>query len=313
MCVWSEAPLNGWLLQAIQSSGVEVISVGSPRSDVRMCLGSTDRCLSDLRTFSAAMHGLPLIFVGFGNSAARQAIAKNHPRVFTTEPWMGLAEDRHEPRDEVLLPGLALDGRFMQAADIFSQSGSPDVAQISSLGCLDSGSILARIQEAASILIQWMGLPERVSACVGGGRIQRAGDEHPDSSSRSFRSWVGSFALTCQFSDGRAGLILASNQHPAWSRAALACGRFGAVRVDDTMLEWRDGANKLIECVEPAPSETEVIDQGSLTAHTLRDGDAVAQITAINRLHCRSFVEAACLSAFTRESESPLKMAEIFG
>jgi len=151
----------------------------------------------------------------------------------------------------VPLPGIPIDGRFWQANEIFAQSASPDIAQITSLGSIAHGSILARIQEAADILLKWMGVPN-------------SSDEHPDSASRSLRLWVGSFALTCQFSDGRAGLIMASNQHPTWCRKALACGPFGAVQVDDATLDWRDAANALLEHTAPAPSEWESGDHVSL-------------------------------------------------
>lgn len=290
-----------------------MIAVGSPHADVRSCFGCEDESFSDLRVFSSQMRRIPLLFVGFGNSAAQTAIASNHPIVFSTEPWLGNLIGSASDIGEVPLPGIPMDGRFWQASDIFAQSASPDIAQITSLGSIAHGSILARIQEAADILLKWMGVPNRVSASVGGPRIQRSSDEHPDSASRSLRLWVGSFALTCQFSDGRAGLIMASNQHPTWCRKALACGPFGAVQVDDATLEWRDAANALLEHTAPAPSEWESGDHVSLIANTLRSGADGRLLGRQNHEHCRAFIEAACLSAFTLESESPAKMAEILG
>lgn len=259
------------------------------------------------------MRGIPLLFVGFGNAAAQTAIATNHPIVFSTEPWLGLLIGSASDIGEVALPGIPMDGRFWQASDIFAQSGSPDIAQITSLGSIAHGSILARIQEAAGILLKWMGVPNRVSASVGGPRISRSSDQNPDSASRSLRSWVGSFALTCQFSDGRAGLIMASNQHPTWSRKALACGPFGAVQVDDATLDWRDAANALVEHTAPELSEWESGDHVSLIAHTLLCGAEGRLLGRQHHQQSRAFIEAACLSAFTLESESPAKMAEILG
>lgn len=313
LCIWSDAPLGEWLMQGIRSSGVEVIAVGSPRSEVRSCFGHDYDSFSDLRIFSGAMRGIPMLFVGFGNAAARTAIASNNPIIFTTEPWLGNFAGIAKDICEVPLPGFPLDGRFAQATDIFAQSGSPDITQITSLGSVEHGSILARIQEAASLLLRWMGVPDRVSASVGGAQIQRTCDEYPDSASRSFRTWIGSFALTCQFSDGRAGLIMASNQHPAWSRSASACGQCGAVRVDDVTLDWRDASNNLIERTVQNPSEWESSDHVSLIAHTLRSSANELLLGRQQHSLSRAFVEAACLSVFTLESESPFKMAEIFG
>jgi len=299
------------LIQAVRSSGLKVIAVGSPHADVRSCFGCDNDSFSDLRVFSSAMRGIPLLFVGFGNSASHTAIGSNHPMVFTTEPWLAPLIGSASDIGEVTLPGIPLDGRLSQASDIFEQSGSPDIAQITSLGSVVHGSILARIQESAGILLKWMGVPDRVSASVGGPRLTRSSDEHPDSASRSLRLWVGSFALTCQFSDGRAGLIMASNQHPTWSRKALACGPFGAVQVDDATLDWRDAANALVEHTAPAPSELESGDYVSLIANTLRSGADGRLLGRQHHEHSRAFIEAACLSAFTLESESPSKMAEI--
>ncbi len=259
------------------------------------------------------MRGIPLLFVGFGNATARTAIASNHPVVFTTEPWRDRFSYGASDINETTLPGIPLDGKFAQATEIFTQAGSPDIAQITSLGSIEHGSILVRIHEAASFLLQWMGLPDRVSASVGGARIARFRDDHPDSASRSFRSWIGSFALTCQFSDGRAGLIMASNQHPSWSRSALACGSFGAVRVDDATLDWRDASNAIIELTGSTPSEMESMDHSAFIGHTLRSGARMLIPNRHNHAQSRAFIEAACLSAFTLESESPSKIAEILG
>lgn len=313
LCIWSADPIAHWIVQAIHASGVAVVSVGSPLTTVRNCLGIEDGESTDLRVFSSAMRGIPLLFVGFGDADARAAVASNHPIVFTTEPWIGRFDSRNNSTAEVSLPGFAIDGRLWQAGEIFSQSASPDIAQISSLGSTEHGSILARIQEASTPLIRWMGVPERVSASVGGPRIQRSWADQPDSASRSMRLWTGSFALTCQYSDGRAGLIMASNQHPAWTRSALACGSFGAVRVDDATLQWRDPSNELLENTLPSASEWASTDLVSIAAHTLATALDELSFTRAHHEKTRAFMEAACLSAFTLESESPFKLAEILG
>lgn len=313
LCIWSDLPLPDWLVQGIRASKLNVVSVGSPRADVRSCLGPDQNSFSDLRVFSTSMRGVPLLYVGFGNAVSQTAIASNHPIVFSTEPWLGDLIGGPSDIGEVTLPGIPLDGRFSQASEIFTQSGSPDVAQITSLGSISHGSILVRIQESAGILLKWMGVPDRVSSAIGGPRIQRSSDDFPDSASRSLRNWIGSFALTCQFSDGRAGLIMASNQHPTWSRNALVCGPFGAVQVDDATLEWRDAANALVEHTAPTPSEWESADHVSLIAHTLRSGVDRRLLGRQHHEQTRAFIEAACLSAFTLESESPYKMSEILG
>lgn len=311
LCIWSADLIAPWIVQSIHTSGVAVASVGSPSAKVRNCLGIADGEVTDLRQFSSAMRGIPLLFVGFGDADARAAIASNHPIVFTTEPWIGHFDIRGSAILEVPLPGFAIDGRLGQAGEIFSQSASPDIAQLTSLGSTEHGSILARIQEAATPLIRWMGVPHRVSASVGGPRMQRSWADQPDSASRSMRLWTGSFALTCQYSDGRAGLIMASNQHPTWTRSALACGSFGAVRVDDAMLEWRDPSNELIESAPPNASDPALTDLASIAARTFATALDELSYSRAHHEQTRAFMEAACLSAFTLESESPFKLAEI--
>ncbi len=105
---------------------------------------------------------------------------------------------------------------------------------------------------------------------------------------------------------------MASNQHPTSSRSALACGRFGAVRVDDASLEWRDSNNALVDRGSQTPSEWESGGHVSVAAASLRGGSAVGRSLARDHgAQCRAFVEAACLSAYTLEAESPFKLAEI--
>ncbi|MSR43792.1 MAG: hypothetical protein EXS15_00320 [Phycisphaerales bacterium] len=312
LCVWSDEVLSDEIVAAVTKSGVEVAAVGSPRGEVRRTFGAADDGLCDLRSFSARMRTIPVLFVGFGLSSTTPALFKSHPTIFTTEPWIAPPPRNLAGRFSVPLPGIPADGRFEQASEIFLQTGPPDVVQISSLGGPASGSILARIQEASNILLHWMGTPDRVSSSIGGGAVQRSQVDQPDCASRSFRKWVGSFAMTCQYANGRAALILASNQHPTWSRDALACGSFGAVRVDDNSLEWRDRSNALIERGALSAGEWGATDYTSLMAHTLR-ADRVDGADRSRSHNCRAFIEAACLSAFTMESESPAKMAEILG
>ncbi len=312
LCIWSESAIPIWIQSAVRQSRRVVMCVGSPSRDVRTTFGADAHELLDFRSFSACAHGTPLLFVGFGSSASRALIARNHPVVFTTEPWFGHHSPSGSGAYEILLPGSPVDGRLAHASEIFSQAGAPSISQITSLGSLEHGSILARIHDAASFLLRWMGTPERVSAAVGGDRRHRTRDDQPDAASRSFRRWVGSFAITCQYADGRAGLIMASNQHPTWSRSALACGDFGAVRVDDATLEWRDAHNAIVDRGAQTPGEWEGACHTSVTAASLRTGSALGRTLAPDQgAHCRAFVEAACLSAYTLEAESPFKLAEI--
>ena len=286
--------------------------VGSTNAENRKSFGPDAQGFDDFRIFSAATRATPLLFVGFGSPSSRALIARNHPVIFTTEPWFGHQTPSGSGAYEILLPGSPVDGRFAHASEIFDQAGAPDIAQITSLGALEHGSILARIYDAAFFLVRWMGTPERVSASVGGDLRHRTRDDQPDAASRSFRMWVGSFAITCQFADGRAGLIMASNQHPTSSRSALACGSFGAVRVDDAALEWRDANNALVDRGVQTPNEWECASHAAVAAASLRSGSAIGRSLARDHgAQCRAFVEAACLSAYTLEAESPFKMAEI--
>lgn len=312
VCIWSDGVLPSWLQSAVRQSHLAVTCVGSTHAEIRNTFGADQHGLSDFRGFSAFSKSSPLLFIGFGSSASRALIARNHPVVFTTEPWFGHSSPSGSGAYEILLPGSPVDGRFAHANEIFEQAGAPDIAQITSLGAVEHGSILARIYDAAYFLLRWMGTPDRVSASVGGDRRHRTRDDQPDAASRSFRLWVGSFAITCQYSDGRAGLIMASNQHPTSSRSALACGQFGAVRVDDASLEWRDANNALIERGHQTPSEWECGGHASVAAASLRSGSALSRSLARDQgAQCRAFVEAACLSAYTLEAESPMKMAQI--
>ncbi len=312
LAIWSEQPLAPWLSRAVQESKLELCSIGSQQLEVRHSLGQCDRGLTDFRSLSAFSKGIPLLFVGFGSPASRALISRNHPLLFTTEPWFGHNPLQGSGAYEILLPGSPVDGRFNHATEIFEQSGAPAIAQVTSLGAVEHGSILSRIHDAAHFLLRWMGTPDRVSAAIGGDRRHRTRDDQPDAASRSFRTWVGSFAITCHYSDGRAGLIMASNQHPNWHRSALACGAFGAVRVDDTSLEWRDPSNAVVDRGSPHLSEWDEGGHPSIAAATLRQGSATSRSLVPDQgLICRAFVEAACLSAYTLESESPSKMVDI--
>ena len=46
LCIWSDAPLADWLIQAVRSSGLKVIAVGSPHIDVRSCSGMSHNLLA---------------------------------------------------------------------------------------------------------------------------------------------------------------------------------------------------------------------------------------------------------------------------
>jgi len=308
--VWSREALPEWVLRGLQRRPLGSVRIGSPLRAVRDSLGAASASASDLRTFCAEHSQSPILHVGFGNSDEENALASHAGALLTTEPWMRQASRERQRTVEMPLPGFPNEGSFAQASAFIAQGMAPELLHAASVAPSNCGSILARLQDVSALLVQWLGMPERVSAASTAERLHRSHESQPDASSRLFRFWEGSISATCAFTDGRTASLAASNRHWHWKRCALVSGSVGAIFVDDQHMEWRSPTHEVLETPAPNCSDGE----DSLPAALLNaalNPPLVPEWTPLMLQRVRAVMEAVCLSARTGEAESPQAMLEV--
>lgn len=310
LAVWSRETLPDWVIRGLQGRPVGSVRLGSPLRAVRDALGAASASASDLRSFCAAHAHVPIVHVGFGNTDEEHALASHASVLFTTEPWMRHAGRELHRAVEIPLPGFPHEGSFAQASAFLSQGMAPELLHAASVAPSNCGSLLARLQDVCSLLVQWLGMPERVSAASTAERLHRTHESQPDASSRLFRFWEGSISVTCAFTDGRTASLTASNRHGHWRRCALVSGSVGAIFVDDRHMEWRSPTNEVLETPAPSHAEGEDSAPSALLSAALTP-PCVAELPPQLLQRVRAVMEAACLSALTGEAESPQAMLDV--
>ena len=312
LCIWLARECAPWLVQSVAATRSNVLAVGAEERALRTTFGVDPVHHSDLRSFCSLTTELPMLFCGFGQTEASEQVLRGRAVVYTTEPWIVRGSTSQSAAFEVVLPGIPPDGPFASATESLRELGMPTAMHTESFGEVTHGSILARLNEAARLTCAWMGVPNRVSTAVAGQSFIRLGEDRPDSASRSFRLWKGTIAVSCQFPDGRAASIVASNTHPVWSRRAVANGAFGTMTVTDDRLHWISSSGRVVEGgdepIRACASEPIAV----VCAATLMGGEAFERSLG-PETHSISgaLVEAACLSALTGEPESPLRIARL--
>lgn len=312
--VWSRESLPDWVVRGLRGHAHGSVRIGSPLRAVRDALGAANASEGDLRSFCAAHSQMPILHVGFGN-ADEEAALRNHASVLlTTEPWMRPTGREVQRALEMPLPGFPHEGSFAQASEFIAQGAAPELLHAASVAPSDCGSVLARLQEVSILLVQWLGIPERVSAASTAGRLHRAHESQPDASSRLFRLWEGSIAVTCAFTDGRTASITASNRHWHWRRCALVSGSIGAIYVDDQHMEWRSPTHEVLDTPSPHLTPAHAAADDNTPSALLSAALAPPLSTGLSPLllqRVRAVMEASCLSALTGEAESPQAMMDV--
>lgn len=308
--VWSREALPDWVVRGLRRRPAGSVRIGSPLRAVRDALGAASASAGDLRSFCAEHSQMPILHVGFGNADEEYALASHASVLFTTEPWMRHAGREVQRTIEMPLPGFPHEGSFAQASEFISQGAAPELLHAASVAPSNCGSLLARLQEVSILLVQWLGMPERVSAASTAERLHRSHESQPDASSRLFRLWEGSIAVTCAFTDGRTASLTASNRHWHWRRCALVSGSVGAIFVDDQHMEWRSPTNEVLETPAPSCADGEDSAPSALLSAALTPPLA-AGLPPLLLQRVRAVMEAACLSALTGEAESPQAMMEV--
>jgi|GEM_PF-653983 len=308
--VWSRDALPDWVVRGLQRRPTGSVRIGSPLRAVRDALGAGSASASDLRSFCAEHSERPILHVGFGNADEENTLEGHSSVLFTTEPWMRQRGRGLQRTVEIPLPGFPHEGSIAQASAFISQGMAPELLHAASVAPSDCGSLLARLQDVSILLVQWLGMPDRVSAASTAERLHRSHESQPDASSRLFRFWEGSISVTCAFTDGRTASLTASNRHWHWRRCALVSGPVGAIFVDDQHMEWRSPTNEVLET--PAPSCADGDDSApSLLLSAALNPPLVAELPSLMLQRVRAVMEAACLSALTGEPESPHAMLEL--
>lgn len=308
--VWSREALPEWIVRGLRGRPPGSVRIGSPLRAVRDALGAASASEGDLRSFCAEHSQMPILHVGFGTAEEEVALASHASVLFTTEPWMRQTGREVARAIEVPLPGFPHEGSFAQASEFIAQAAAPELLHAASVAPGNCGSLLARLQEVSILLVQWLGMPERVSAASTAERLHRPHESQPDASSRLFRLCEGSIAVTCAFTAGRTASITASNRHWHWQRCALVSGSVGAIFVDDQQMKWRSPTNEVLETPAPTCGDGDESAPSSLLSSALAP-PLPAPMPPLLLQRVRAVMEAACLSALTGEAESPESMLRV--
>ena len=278
---------------------VHPIGLGGPRSSELDELGKRLGCPpgDDLRKMLVERPASFLLVTSLQDVALEElrGAADAGTRVVCLEPLavelddLGKLDGPVLPTAITMVPAFLRSPGYLAAADPQDSLGQPRLIRFSSLGRPHHGSLIARLLDAWTAVLEFTAIPESVSASLTG----------PTSPTRRI---TGHLAAHARVADGGTVLIEASDTAAQTRRELSVLSPEAQLRVGDTAYELRQADGSLLDDSRPQPQPVDFV---GLIAHQWRRLLERPGPPAAPGRQALACVHACLLSARTGQPESP--------
>ncbi|MEM1109307.1 MAG: hypothetical protein AAGH99_11540 [Planctomycetota bacterium] len=252
--VWTSparAPLAGRLLDEMGHT-VRPIGVGGPRSGEIDDLGKQLDCPAgnDLRKLLIDQPAAFLLVTSLRDVsiAELRSAAEAGTKIVSLEP-LTVELDELARRDAAVpdaavtvAPSFARSPGYLAAADPQESLATPRMVRLTSLGQPIHGSLVGRLLDAWTTLLEFVALPETIHASLTG-------------PTQPVRQIAGQLAAHARIANGSAVLVEASDNAAQPRRELSVASQDSHLSVTDTHYELRENTGRLLDASDPPPDQ----------------------------------------------------------
>lgn len=266
IAVWLEPSQAEFVGETVEAAGLTLVGAGSPSKGQSAAAATRLKCepFDDLRS---ALTEMPtdiiwLASIGdFGTKSdsldarAVMVASGRGVRVASTEPvpasalLLGPGGWAGENTEGLAGPMLRFVGTlrgsrwFREASEVLASFGQPRLVQVETWSAPEHGSLAARLLGAMDLLFGLLAEPESIDATIVAPGWHTG---HRPNAPETLAHLHGDLSATMRFSDGRAGVVSASNAAGRWNTTVTLVSHEGRLRLYDDGFEWigPDGAKR---------------------------------------------------------------------
>jgi len=271
----AQAPM---LREVAAASGITFVAAGSPQKGQSAGVAAELGCepVDDLRAVLATTNASMLMVAATGSLGEDELRAvigaasqegrdgKSALQIISFEPIPGSALDLAKPefaadaaRVVHLVPSIRVLRGVREAHEAISGLGAIRLVTVETFCSPVQGSLGSRVFDAIDFVRSLMGEPELADAShLEAGWNSAATQKGSGSALDSLTGLNGEMSLRLRFADGRAAMIAAGDQAPAWMFRAMLLGEKGMLNLADAGFVWTSADGQVLDQIERRKRET---------------------------------------------------------
>lgn len=306
--VWATADQQPLISAAVKSAELELMSIGSPRSESASSLAKAMEVerFDDLRQ-AVQRQDIDLVWLAAAEpieaDVRRLLDELKLPTVCSQPPFTTISELINDPAgasETIFVPLMRRSPGYRAASDVLPQFGQPQCVNVFFRSGPGQGTLLARLYDAVDVINLLCGQIETINAGLAGS-LPAVPDMLTD--------LRGHLTGNLRFKPNRCACIALSDAAGSWFRGVTVLGEEGCLRISDGGFEWIGSDGRIVD----RHDATGAITPGELIG---------AQISRIfdsmdlsdpppDNIHLLAMCEAARLSCLTGQDEAPAKIIEM--